>query len=497
MKYIRKIISLFLIVLLLLIMASCGSTPQENGTVPAPASADNTEKEAEAEQPAETAPVKWEPQLSEEDRAILAELGTLTHHTPVTEDNLTRSFDPSTGTLTISGTGPMKDYSRDDPSPVQDYRESVKRIVVADGITTVGAYALWNLTWCESVQLPDSVEYIGEWAFANDYNIADVPFPANLREIADHGFADIMGHKPLVIPEGVEIIGKSAFVSNVFYDTISIPASAYYIEETAFANSLSVHDYIVADGNPNYTSVDGVLFSSDMSVLIDYPIYKEEPHYEIPDTVTRIGDRAFTQTYFLKSISIPASVTEFGEDFFWTLITIEEYNVDENSPILKSVDGILYSKDMKILYDYPCRKAADVYTVPESVETIAENCFLCCSRLEKLVIPGTVKTVGDYAFCKFYGEIYLAEDYVNMDVGSGALYSITTDVEFDYTTEYTYTPPSQRDPDAEPIGNYWKHVDATTVYYEGTQAQWDEFVERTEAYLDDTVVICDTPLPSA
>ena len=496
MKTAKKILSLLLIMAMILVTAACGSGSHldEGGTVPpAPdASGESSETPAapEAAQP-------WAPQLSDEDRAIVEELGTLTHHTPVAEDSLSWSFDSSSGTLTVSGSGPMKDYSSDDPSPAQEYGDAVTKIVVEDGITTVGAYAFCNLYWCESAQLPDSVEYIGDWAFANDYELNDVPFTANLKEIADHAFADIMGHKPLVIPEGIEIIGKSAFLSNVFYDTISIPASAYYIEETAFANSLTVHEFIVDENNPNYTAVDGVLFSKDLSVLMDYPIYKTETHYDIPDTVTRIGDWAFAQNFFLKTITIPASVTEVGENLFRNLDYIEEYIVDENCPVLRSVDGVLYSKDMKILYDYPCHKAADVFIIPDSVETISASCFLVCDRLGTLVVPGTVKTVVKDAFAQFRGVIYLAEEFTSKEVGNAALFSEATDYGFDYSHDLTYVPPTQRDPGTDGVEFPTVHVDAMTVYYAGTQAQWDEFAEKTDIYLGDTVVICDTPFPGA
>ena len=145
MKTAKKILSLLLILALLLGTAACGSgsPSQGGGTVPpAPdASGESSEKPAtpsEAAQP-------WAPQLSDEDRAIVEKLGTLTHQSLVTEDSLSWSFDSSSGTLTVSGSGPMKDYSRDDPSPAQEYGEAVTRIVVEDGITTVGAYAFCNL----------------------------------------------------------------------------------------------------------------------------------------------------------------------------------------------------------------------------------------------------------------------------------------------------------------------------------------------------------------
>lgn len=442
-----------------------------------------------------TAPEKsWEPKLSEEDRAIIEKLGTLTHHTPVTEDSLNWSFDASSGTLTVSGQGPMKDYSKDNPSPAQEYADKVTRIVVGDGVTTIGSYAFYNMLSCVNAKLPDSVEYIGDYAFADDCYLEEIPFPTALREIGDHAFSEVKLHKPLVIPEGVEIIGNRAFVSNDCYDTISIPASAYYIAETAFCTSLGVHEFTVADANPNYTAKDGVLFSKDMSVLLCYPIYKDENHYDIPQTVRRIAEEAFKQNYFLKTVSIPASVSKFGDGLFLQFPYMKEYNVDPDCPVLTSVDGILYSKDMKTLYDYPCNKAGDEFTVPASVDTLANSCLSFCGNLKKLYVPGTVKTVERNAFGFYDGELYLTENFVNAEVEYTSLYCLTEQV-LDFTNDLVYTPPAKRESGADPVTFSEKQHDKMKVYYEGTQEQWDTFVGKAGLFLGDTEVICNTPFP--
>ncbi len=466
----------------------------ETNAAEADAEAEKETAETDADE-AEAAAGKWEPKLSDEDKAILEKLGTLTRHTPVTEDSLSWSFDAASGTLTVSGTGPMKDYSRSDPSPARDYMDAVTRIVVEDGITTIGAYAFYDLYLCANAQLPDSVEYIGDYAFAFDSDLAEIPFPAGLLEIGEYAFAEVKLHKALEIPEGVEIIGRKAFAANDARDTIHIPASACYIAETAFANSLGLHDFTVADGNPNYAAQDGVLYSKDLSVLFCYPIYKEETHFDIPKTVTRIADRAFDQNVFLKTVSIPASVAEVGESIFREFPYMEEYTVDEKCPALASVDGVLYSKDMKILYDYPRCKAADTFTVPAEVEAISGSCFSLCENLKKLYVPGTVKTVERNAFFIAGGELYLTADFVGAEVGDTSLHSVSSEKREDFSEDLTYTPPAQREPDADPVVVPWKNYDKMTVFFEGTQEQWDAFVDEAGLYLGDTEVICDTPYP--
>ncbi len=88
--------------------------------------------------------------------------------------------------------------------------------------------------------------------------------------------------------------------------------------------------FIVPETNPNYTSIDGVLYNKEVTELIAVPIGKSK--IEIPDTVTRIGDFAFDRCNALETIVFPASVQEFGKNSFRHLSNIKRVFFTKSVP---------------------------------------------------------------------------------------------------------------------------------------------------------------------
>lgn len=123
----------------------------------------------------------------------------------------------------------------------------------------------------------------------------------------------------------------------------------------------------------------------------------------IPDTITSISGYAFAGCSSLKQLDIPASVTSIGVAI--TSSTgqgvcrkLTAINVDEANPNYCSVDGVLFTKDMTTLIQYPAGKADTSYVIPSTVKVIETYAFECCENLTSIVIPDGVESIGNYAF---------------------------------------------------------------------------------------------------
>lgn len=169
-----------------------------------------------------------------------------------------------------------------------------------------------------SVEIQEGVTKIGDYAFYNMQNISSVSFPNSLLSIGDGAFFDCPITGNVVIPEHVETIGDNAFAMiGQSASTVSIPASVTSIGKWAFQNksteditSTNVITAInVAAANPNYCSVDGILYSKDMTTLIAYPAGKTATEYVIPSTVTEIKSRALYSCVYITTLTIPAGTT--------------------------------------------------------------------------------------------------------------------------------------------------------------------------------------------
>lgn len=128
-------------------------------------------------------------------------------------DNLTWTLEGSV--LTISGTGDMENYStasKPDGSgsittaPWGEYYEAIERVVIENGVMSIGYYAFSGCTSLASIVIPDSVELIGNDAFSGCSSLETVTLGNGLKTIGGNAFKDCTGLKSIVIPDSVEFI---------------------------------------------------------------------------------------------------------------------------------------------------------------------------------------------------------------------------------------------------------------------------------------------------
>ncbi len=137
--------------------------------------------------------------------------------------------------------------------------------------------------------------------------------------------------------------------------------------------------------------------------------------------VIAINDNAFDESQLLKSIIIPAGVrfvyNSIGEypNPFAVCSYLEEIIVDEDNQTFSSDNGVLFSKDKKILYRIPM--AVEEFTVPEGVTEIADGAFYGCGALKKISLPQTLVKIGKKAFenCRELVEITIPQSVELID----------------------------------------------------------------------------------
>ncbi len=272
--------------------------------------------------------------------------------------NLTWTLD-SDGVLTISGSGGMHDYGPSVP-PWHGIRIMVKSAVIADGVTSIGRSAFDDCRSLTSVTIPDSVTSIGEYAFDGCTSLTSV-----------------------TIPDSVTSIGGYAF---------------------SYCTSLT--GIWVAEGNSHYSSdASGVLFNKDKTTLVQCP--GPFAAYTIPDSVTRIGDRAFSHCTSLTSVTIPDSVTSIGEQAFQGCESLTSVTIPDS---VTSIGERAF---------YNCTSLTSV-AIPDSVMSIGERAFYYCTSLTSVTIPDSVMNIGDGAFasCTSLTGIWVTEG--NNDYSSDA-----------------------------------------------------------------------------
>jgi uncharacterized repeat protein (TIGR02543 family) len=179
-------------------------------------------------------------------------------------------------------------------------------------------FCLTNLT---SLTIPASVTSIGSNAFGYTLALTALTIPANVVSIGSSAFGQ-SGLTTITFESGSKLasIGSQAFTTSSIA-SITIPASVTTIDASAFSDDFgqdprSLTEITVEPANPNFSSIDGVLFNKDASTLIQYPSKKSDTTYSIPAGVTSIGKNAFGRATNLTSVTIPASVTTINLQAF-------------------------------------------------------------------------------------------------------------------------------------------------------------------------------------
>ena len=193
-------------------------------------------------------------------------------------------------------------------------------------------------------------------------------------------------------------IGDYAFEDCTSLLSVTVPAGITVIGDGAFWDCTSLANINVSADNTAYTSVDGVLFSKDMTDLLQYPIGNARTEYAIPDGVINVSNYLFWGCTTLKNLTIPGSVATIGIDALWRCLSLENINVSADNKVYSSVDGVLFNKDKTELLQYPIGNPRTAYSIPNGVTSIAGYSFPECASIESITFPDSVTSIGETAF---------------------------------------------------------------------------------------------------
>ena len=300
-----------------------------------------------------------------------------------TEDNLTWTL-TADGTMTISGKGAIKNYSNNNPATQK--KDNIKKVVIEDGVTSIGDSAFSDCRSLTDITIPGSVTSIGMSAFSDCSSLASITIPESVTSIGNYAFYNCTGLTSITIPKSVTSIGVGAFDSCTGLTGINIPEGVKSIGAFAFSECTNLTDITISN---SVTSIGESAFSGTpwltnkrqennslvivSGILIDGRTCSGE--VTIPDGVISIGNNAFQNCTGLTSIKIPKSVTNIGEFAFSGCGDSLEITVPCDSTLTKNAFGDA-SEKVKHRHSLIKTDAKDeTYTEAGNVEYwTCENC---------------------------------------------------------------------------------------------------------------------------
>ena len=299
--------------------------------------------------------------------------------------------------------------------------------------------------------IPEGVEIIEDYTFSMCTNLDGIlKLPSTLKSIGIAAFQNCSKLRgELILPEGLEYIGDFAFNKCTSFEntTIKIPASLKKMGEDYDLNGNNVgigshffynfganvrkfEAFEVEEGNNNFVAKDGVLYTKDLKRLVCYPRNKKDTTYEIQEGVMLLDQMSIASNMTLQTLVIPDSLIierKTYPGFTWEndqplIFSLYNYNAIQNietketNPNYKSVDGVLYTKDLKELVYISSGRTKEVI-IPDGVETIRERSIYwsqVARSVSKIYIPASVVNISDNALSSinngFIKKIEVSED---------------------------------------------------------------------------------------
>ena len=326
------------------------------------------------------------------------------------------------------------DFEVDENGVLTAYKGSATDVVIPAGVTDIGERAFASST-VEHVTIPAAVRSIGNEAFIYS-SLKKVAFqddaaqPSQLTMIGERAFANT-SLEAIELPRSVVTIGAEAFDYDSALTSIKLgPNVAADAVTSGYAETTALTGVEVDPANPNYESIDGVLYSKDHSRLILYPAAKNTGgSYTVLDGVASIAPKAF-QKAGITTVALPASLRAIGDEAFrlsaLTALSLPEKfetvgtcafcsagkldSIDLGGAIslggsafesTSAKNGVNFRPELGRLTtigDFAfSRTAVPTVSLPDSVTTVGEQAFSENSALASFHIGAGVSSFGETA----------------------------------------------------------------------------------------------------
>lgn len=321
--------------------------------------------------------------------------------------NVTYTLD-NEGTLTLSGYGDTFNFHSDSEGSVNPFSsQSIVRIEIEEGITSLGEAIFAFCSDLMTVSIPESIRVIDGGAFSCCKKLTSIVIPDSVMTIGDSAFSYCSNLASVEIGNNVRNICDYAFKECSNLTTIKIPSSVVFIGPGVFSGCTSLFKLEVDEDNPYYLIDGNCIVKKGTNALI-----AGCKSSIIPDGVTSIGDYAFSNCSGLTSIKIPDGVTSIGAGAFSGCTGLTTIMIP---------DGVTSIGDMAY---YSCDGLTSV-DIPNSVTKMSKNAFAYCRALTRITLPESTVDI-DLHGCSSLISLTLPENVISVNLnGCSSLTALT------------------------------------------------------------------------
>ena len=335
--------------------------------------------------------------------ALAASVGTLFAESGYCGPDLTWFYNPSDSSLTISGTGPMTNYSEDNHAPWYEYYDKIKSLNLESGMTTIGDYAFFWLSKVEYIDIPYGVTSIGDYSFGGCVASEWLYIPYGVKTIGQSAFAFCGSLLRVFMPYGVTSIGGGAFglCTELYY--VSIPATVTTIGDQAFYYCSALRyitNYATNPQSINANVFDGV----DKTKCSLYVPKYAQANYNKPTWIE------FSKETFESSGDFEGTSLHYSFDFETGTMTITgtglmpDYDLPAGGSEQNQINKLVLPSGLTGIgeYNFAYFSALTFLKIPYDVAILKLAAFRGCNVLETVEIPSSTAIIEDFVFSCCY-----------------------------------------------------------------------------------------------
>lgn len=325
----------------------------------------------------------------------------------------------SDGTLTIRGTGAMRNYDGSayayidkNPSILNNLapwfsdREKIKRVVIEDGVTGIGNYAFFLCSNLSTVTIPTSVIAIGAYAFRQCKNLGSAALPSGVFLLGSGAFSECENLTDVNIPARLTEIGDSVFFGCSALTSIDIPNNIKTLGDSAFENCAGLTKISLPDG---LTTINASTFCGCRKLA----------DIKLPSSVSYIGHFAFDGTAYYDDPSHWVDNVLYLDSFL-----LQAKDTISGTCKVKSGTKVITPQ----AFEY-CDKLTAV-ELPEGLQNISDYAFQQCTKLARINLPNSLDSISSYAFteCSALNDVTLPANLRFLELCAFAGCSSLTDI---------------------------------------------------------------------
>ena len=379
--------------------------------------------------------IRWEISASADETSAVT-------WTKTESDGLTWTL-TADGTLTISGTGAMKDYNAAENLSPAYMNSDVKKVVIEDGVTSIGELAFYKCSSLTNITIPDSVTCIEYAAFHGCSSLSSITIPNSVTSIGIYAFVVCSSLTSITIPDGVTSIGYGAFSDCSSLKTISLSCKSS-LKKSDFGEQADLVSYTnqhlltktaakaatcTESGNKEYwtckycgkyflsddtnpATVTAVELSETVIPALNHknaiirnasepngtnPGYSGDRYCPDCDTVFEKGYTYWNEDNLTWTLDADGTLNISGTG------AMKDYNDDDNpSPVYQNsnVKKVVIEKGVTSIGNYAfsgCLGLKSI-TIPDGITSIGDHAFDSCINLRSITLPDSITSIGMWAF---------------------------------------------------------------------------------------------------